>query len=575
MIDRWRRFNKNIFYLGIAILITYIAATWNMKGTQSIAVYGDEFGYWQGAAFFLGIDWSEVVSQNAYYGCGYGIFLAPIMKIWRHDSSSMIQMAIRMQAVLLGICLVIAYNSIGIISDSIRNIPRVLLSAIIIWYPYNFLFVNVTMCESILSFCFWILFYLILKYVYVKKNIYLYMTIPVTVYMYLVHSRGIGAILALFTVWTIAVISLKDKTIEKRKAILVLVLLIFFLIIALQIKNMYINFEYAKAAVEAVDSNNMKGQVSKINRIFGSFSGLKSLFYSLFGKIFYSIVATFYLLPMGLHYCFVHIRDGWKKKELNNKLQYILAAMMFLFALGIGAVVTSSNGGDARADVLIYGRYLEHTFGPIMLLGGINILESKRDNSKILLICIALTQFLAFLIGTLMNEESSLSNIWVNCAAISNLFYIAKNNKEAILLAATISSIFPFIISYLIHKKKDYSNIIILILFMIGIYWCRQSISNWQNQVVEWRDRIFYSQNEILNMIDTNTFALYDADFAGFFQFLRVDAQVLSFDSIEECSDRNDIKYIISDADCDMKSWIVENAKIIKENNSYILWDIN
>ena len=121
---------------------------------------------------------------------------------------------------------------------------------------------------------------------------------------------------------------------------------------------------------------------------------------------------------------------------------------------------------------------------------------------------------------------------------------------------------------------KRYQIIVLGLLLIVGTNWYMQFREIWEKNVVEWRDDIYINQNEILNYIGNNAFALYEVEYPGFFQFLRVESDVYMFYSIEECIKNKKIKYFISNSDNEDIDWIKQHADIIKINDRYVLWNI-
>lgn len=141
----------------------------------------------------------------------------------------------------------------------------------------------------------------------------------------------------------------------------------------------------------------------------------------------------------------------------------------------------------------------------------------------------------------------------------------------------TLSRCF-FIVVLLFLSQLNYQKykiVLLNILIGIGILWVVQFNVMWTKHVVPWRDDIYESQNSLLSRVEDNSFALYDATYPGFFQFLKVESKIYVFQSIEECIDSYNINFFISDSDCEEIDWITENANIIEKNNRYVLWDID
>ncbi len=556
---------REYIYLISAMLGTYIASTCFVQGTNSLAIYGDEYGYWQGAAFFLGIDWSETASANLYYGCGYGLFLAPIMKIWKNNSALMMQMAIRMQGLFLSSCVLVAYKCVGQLTLDLSCIKKIIVSVVVIFYPYNLLFVNLTMSECFLSWCIWILFFLYLKYSKEEQNYQLILIVLISIFMYLVHARTLSVLVA-----TSVVLIYKLLNKKNRKDFFIFIVFSFImLVLILIIKEKYIDKMYVKTSAEMLKVNNVEGQIDKI-KTFMSIKGFINVIYSSCGKLYYILVGSSFFVGFGFLLCSKFI--VLNVKNVLKCIPFIWLVLVFIFAWGISSL-TMPDGFEYRMDILIYGRYVEYVCGPLMMAGVVYLLEKPK--SKYLYFLLLLGLILSIIIEEKVSNIAPNSHTWFNCTSVARFFYIAENNKEAVFYITLSRSFLLFII--ILSKNlnlKRYQIIVLGLLLIVGTNWYMQFREIWEKNVVEWRDDIYINQNEILNYIGNNAFALYEVEYPGFFQFLRVESDVYMFYSIEECIKNKKIKYFISNSDNEDIDWIKQHADIIKINDRYVLWNI-
>ena len=73
------------------------------------ATGNDEIGTIAGAAYFAGLDWSDVVSTILYYGWGFSALMAPAFHL--SDNMSVIyQIMLSYNALLMALSVVICYN---------------------------------------------------------------------------------------------------------------------------------------------------------------------------------------------------------------------------------------------------------------------------------------------------------------------------------------------------------------------------------------------------------------------------------------------------------------------------------
>lgn len=557
-----------LYLLPVLIGVYYVAIRF-VDGTKSLSIYGDELGYWQGAAFFLGIDWSEIASVNDYYGCGYGLFLAPIMAIWKGNSAVMMQMAVRMQGALLASCVFISYKCINMIAENLSCLIKIIISTVTILYPCNLLFVNIVLSECILNWCIWILFFLYLKYEREDKTYQLFLILILSVYIYLIHARTIAVLIAMIFVFFL-VRGIHKMQIERKKLFFDVVLFFLLILTVVLIKQNYMN-TFPSERDQISQNGNLVAQVSNVIYIATSFNRIIDVLYSVCGKLYYILIGSFFFVGFGILMCIKIIVNSAKKKEAYNGVAALWLIIVFIFACGIDSLYMSSNF-ESRSDILIYGRYLEYVCGPIILLGILYLFQEPKSKyiGRILFVGLLLSIF----VKEKMPSVAPNSNIWVNCSAIARAFFISENNKTA-LLFITLSRCLPvFILLSLCQlRNQKYKIAFISILISIGAFWILQFNMIWTKNVVPWRDDIYEKQNELLALVEDNSFGLYDATYLGFFQFQKVESKVYVFQSIEECINNENIHFIISDLDCNDIEWITENANIIRKNSRYILWN--
>ena len=557
--------------LGIAVITVFIVSIWYLNENYSLKIWGDEFGYWSSAAYINGKDWSSVASTNSYYGFGFGILLAPIMAIFGSNSITMLQVALVMEAVMLSSCVIAAYLCVDYFSENIKGIARVIIALVPIVYPSNILFVNTTMAEILLVTLTWWYSYLVLRFIK-EKSLGLAISLMVlAIYMYSVHQRTIAvmAITLLIIIWVYR------KRLLNSKVFVSIGILVVGLIAVLAFKEVYVNAMYANVSETTYSYNNLSGQTSKIVKIMTTSEGFVKFIYSLIGKFYYITVASCMLVLFGFYDCCRKvIKAIIAKTDFEQIIGIVVICLNFLAAYLIGAIYMS-DGFNGRTDILIYGRYMEHTIGPLILLGIIYLYENKITNSIVSMICI--TGIAAVITEHLIYDKSSNSNIWANCSAIADLFgrgnYV---NSEGIYVAFIRSCILLLFLLLGIHLRKYMKNIFVnLVLLGIGITWISTGYEVRNDKVIWWADELFVNQRQVLRHIDENEFGIYSAYIGGFFQFLRVDSKVNYYANMEQIEELNEPMYIITYTEADVANQIREEQDVVFENDMYILWRSN
>ena len=77
-----RNLAPSILPIGLSIVM-FLLGIANIRLLYGPIIMPDETGYWAAGAYFAGCDWQGVMRLSPYYGVGYGLFLAPVIAIFR------------------------------------------------------------------------------------------------------------------------------------------------------------------------------------------------------------------------------------------------------------------------------------------------------------------------------------------------------------------------------------------------------------------------------------------------------------------------------------------------------------
>lgn len=554
--------------LGVGVLVVFIILARYIPENYSLKVWGDDFGYWQSAAYLTGKDWSSVASTNSYYGFGYGILLAPIMLLFGQDSVLMLQVALLMEAVMLSSCVVAAYKCIGFFNDQVKGITQVIMAIVPMLYPYNVLYVNITMAEVLLVTLIWWYTFFALKFIKEKKIGFAIVIIVFSVYMYAVHQRTIAVMLVsmMLVAWVY-----REK-LTNPKFWIIVATLIGGIIIVLIFKNIYVGAMYHQTDTVQFEANNLAGQGSKIVNILTSMDGFTKFFMSLVGKFFYIIVGTFFFIFFGILKSIQVFWESIKERKVSDRTLGILVICLNFLAAYLISAIYMSGDYSFRTDVLIYGRYTEHSVGPLIIIGMLYLYE--YSNAKAVLASIAITTLSTFYTVRNIGYRASHSNLWANCSAIRDLFEGNRYlSNEGFYVALFRGIVFLFLLFLAVRLKKYFKDWgVNFALFCISVMWVSIGYTVRNEYVIPWADELYKKQEEILSYVDTDEFGIYNSYIGGFFQFLRVDAKVANYDDLEEILNLPESTYIITYAEAEDISLIRDQQEIVFENEMYVLW---
>lgn len=372
------------YFLLFSLLIFCILQI-NIYKICGFSIYPDEFGYWASAAEILGYDWSDTTALGSYYSYGYSLILTPVLWIF-HDCVKAYHAAIAVNMLLqcgaAGILWKI-YKKLNSSEDLRENrVQTVLAVGIAVFYPPWLFYMQMTMTEALLMFVYTLICYQILLFVEnpsITGAVFLSLSL---LYIYFVHMRTIAVVIA-------AVITLIlyawSKPSTRKKLAAVFVVLIAGAVCGLWIKGKIMDTVYAVTDSGLLSVNDYAGHLGTLKYLF-TFQGIKEFLYSIAGKLYYLIMASFGLLVPAVCACIKEtckiFRSFFVKPDIrhpeNSKGKeyfYFFCLLSMIGQSAITAIVTMSPG---RLDGFVYGRYSEHLLPVLMGMGLIAFSETRH-----------------------------------------------------------------------------------------------------------------------------------------------------------------------------------------------------
>jgi hypothetical protein len=316
----------------------------------------DEFSYWAYAAGAAGYDWSDVTSLGSYYSYGYSLVLFPIFKLFSNPITAY-RVAVGLNYVMIGIMyLLIAW--IGRELCGAKMDKSLIMAAVATTYPGLIFYCNTTMVEVMLAAIYIII--CILMYLYIENGRLSFLVVMSLsmVYMYFVHMRTVGIIIAGVMALLIHVFRKHGKI---KPFIISLALIIALMTLGALLKSYLQKSTYSESSNLIIAVNDYSGQLWKISYIFTQ-NGILDFIEGLLGKVLYMGIATYGLGFFGIAYVTEKIFSDKKFSDL-----YIFVLLATFGELMISTLYTII---PIRVDSVIYGRYHEFTF-PILIMFGI------------------------------------------------------------------------------------------------------------------------------------------------------------------------------------------------------------
>lgn len=386
---------KTLQFHIIAAIIIFGIGSYQLRNISGMTMYPDEFGYWANAAYWLGFDWSEVVSLQSYYSFGYSLLLWPFLACMKHPAH-MYQAAVLLNIIIIFFHAVVLYQVAKELREDGKN-PQWLFCLMAACYPSLLFYMQFTMTESLLNLLFIVSIWLLVKYGKTQRMQYGIFFMITLVYGYFVHMRTVG-ILAAGIITTSIGVMLGDikKQCTRRRLFIVLASILFcggvLLLIGNGIKEGLQSDLYRNTDVEFLKGNDYGGQIWKVKSLL-TVEGMKSFFVSCIGKLFYLGVATFGTFYFGIWYLLKRVRR-------NPVCLFILLSATFTF--GITAIYMLYGG---RTDSFLYGRYNE-VFVPIFVYLGLCEMTENRFLGRMALLAVGLHGTMAVLLISAMADAN-------------------------------------------------------------------------------------------------------------------------------------------------------------------------
>ncbi len=381
-----RRFQTEHVYIVCVLLLIFGLFQLSVSRLYGFTLYPDEFGYWSSAAALAGYDWSSIASIGSYYSYGYSFVLFPLLLIFK-DGVVLYRAAIALNYMFVAGSFMLLYRIVRIIYNRYNDrIRLIMFCAVAVLYPPWIMFSQTTMAESLVFFLFNLLCYFFVEYLRDPKITRLIPIALTCAYMYTVHMRLIGVILAFVIVFLI--LGLMDERTRRLVLVLIGIAIVAMVIIAI-IKRKVISNVFTYADQDNININSYEGQSVKIAHILTP-EGFRLFLTELLGKVYYLLVGTFGMLVPFILSSVRGISAVIKGLRIKQGVGIAAFFKLFVFMATVAEVLISAIYMHLgfRTDALLYGRY-EEFVAPVMIVIGLQevyrLIRSRRIER--LLVC--------------------------------------------------------------------------------------------------------------------------------------------------------------------------------------------
>ena len=579
--------NCYILVLIVSSIILLLLSLLFVNSDYVLNNISDEYGYLSNAAYMAGKDWSELTSfGSAYYSYGYSFLLIPLFLLF--DDFTIIYriaMGLNIFCLLLGFYFAIACTKK--LFKTANETLIVIVNLVVALYTSNIVFAKWIWGESLLYLLYWIVIYLLQK-IEEKGRIRTAMLLVITLaYMWAVHQRALVVIIAVVIYFLVKFLLNKDKLwdIGVKQICLTLGVICIVTYISLIMKQYIQNNLYYNEALSGM--NNMKGIT---NNILGyiSWQGVKTFINGSIGKIFYFVFSTLFIGCYGIWFCLKNTYNnllGWKKEDSKNSSKSYLPLFFLLCLIGgvlLNVIFTMSD--YTRHDLLIYGRYMEWLFGPILICGFFELTVAENRIKK----------FMAFLIIGIISAFC-VSHAWgyegvtqyksfFSSGIVSYFFLLDKIKLKQIPILILIIRGGLFLIILVLMKllKLNKNRCLLLLSVISAVLWSYNAIKydksafDFQKTIVSEYNTIADNVSEIAG--EDTIYFIYGNEFADDMWNIRR-IQILLMDNVIEPIKSSKLKknnkgiYLLSMSlpDCEQTQELFKN--VIEINGWLILYN--
>lgn len=371
------------YYFYLFIVLLFCVYQYSIKKIYGFSIYPDEFGYWASAAKLVGYDWTKLTSLDPYYSYGYSLVLYPILKFTK-DAILAYRIAITINMLLTCFSGWLIWKSLKELFPEPNKMMLTYAAGIGMFYPSLVFFMQMTLTESLLTALYMLTCYLVIKLYQHQKVTTAIALIIILVYMYFVHMRTVGVIIAGVITMIIMVIKFPSF---RRKGMIALGLLAILVMIGALLKQEVIRQVFTEADPNVLATNDYAGSIGTIKEIF-TFSGMIQFIMGCMGKAFYLMMASFGLVYWAVKYLgkqWIQLVRKTIKKEIFH-LNEIISIFLLLSLLGqffISAIFMFRPG---RIDGIVYGRYNEYMIPIFIGIGMIELFRSKKIFKETLIV---------------------------------------------------------------------------------------------------------------------------------------------------------------------------------------------
>lgn len=368
-------------YLLLFAVLIFCIYQYSIHKIFGFSLYPDEFGYWASAAGWIGYDWSQAASIGSYYSFGYSLVLAPILKFCR-DGVLAYRVAVTVNMLMQCICIGLLWgifrrlhctSAVSGKDTHIKEAHVVFAVGTAVFYPVWGFYTQMTMTEALLVFLYAFICYQFVFLFEKPKMIRMMLLLLSFLYLYFVHMRTVGVVLA-----GIAILFLYLWSMPEYRKFLIpcIVVLLVGAGCGTLIKKLVTGSVYAAADAAHLAVNDYAGQAERLKKLLSP-EGILRFLISLVGKLYYLGMASFGLFYAAVWHCmkrtYALFKNIVRKSQTTTDWFFLFLLLSMLAQVLVSSIYTSTYG---RLDGIVYGRYNEYLLPVYIGIGVLVLFES-------------------------------------------------------------------------------------------------------------------------------------------------------------------------------------------------------
>lgn len=372
---------QSLFFIILLLGVIFFRIIYMIR-TSGPFIYADEFGYWSHAAHMAGYNWVGAMEGVGWYSFGYSFWLALTFP-FSHHMTVMYRLAICLN-VLMGVGIyILAYSIVRKLAKEQTKDICALIAFAATCFPTYLYYSYTTMCETLLAFVIWLLFY---EVVFLEeapvwwKGVLLGIT---TGYAYMVHNRLLTTVLAVSVcVLVLWILHRIDGRTILSYVLSVAVMMVIYVAVKSFLQSIIVETRIAAGT-------QMEFALSKANTFSSIWEKFRSIFtperivrpfVSLMGQLWQILSSTYLMAGVGVVCAITCLRRESRQERKIGPYLYSLLSLLFSVALTCVVSYGPEPGaaGRVRIDPAFYGRYSECFYPFFIMLALIMLFERER-----------------------------------------------------------------------------------------------------------------------------------------------------------------------------------------------------